>query len=271
MADSIIARIWNGFTIGQRKADGFVNATALCKAHNNATKEDKRINDWLSSARTCKTLYHLAVKLGLAKDDSSNKSNAEISALAQQQAFWGLVVVVKGGVSAGTWIHPKLAVRFAIWLSDDFGFLVEEWVEEWLTTGKNPVATYQARQDIIRSLIPSKPFTWQKRYKDEFWEHLHRLAKYKQGNPQCAKFINRHIYGYFDKDVRDRLDEVNPLIDGRRKNKQHQHFDGDLLTALQTHIIEVIAIMESNISLTDFENAMDAKFKKIYHLKIPGF
>jgi hypothetical protein len=35
----------------------------------------------------------------------------------------------------GTWIHPKLAIRFGIWLSDEFGYLVEEWVEQWLTAG----------------------------------------------------------------------------------------------------------------------------------------
>ncbi|MCC5609732.1 KilA-N domain-containing protein [Nostoc sp. CHAB 5834] len=39
----------------------------------------------------------------------------------------------------GTWIHPKLAIRFGIWLSDEFGYLVEEWVEQWLTTGQSPI------------------------------------------------------------------------------------------------------------------------------------
>lgn len=40
----------------------------------------------------------------------------------------------------GTWLHPKLSVRFAMWLSVDFGYQVEIWVQEWMTTGKNPVA-----------------------------------------------------------------------------------------------------------------------------------
>jgi KilA-N domain len=38
----------------------------------------------------------------------------------------------------GTWIHPKLATRFAIWLSDEFGYAVECWVEEWMTTAIAP-------------------------------------------------------------------------------------------------------------------------------------
>ncbi|BAT56824.1 KilA-like protein (plasmid) [Nostoc sp. NIES-3756] len=39
----------------------------------------------------------------------------------------------------GTWIHPKLAVRFGIWLSDEFGYQVEQWVEEWVLKGQSTV------------------------------------------------------------------------------------------------------------------------------------
>jgi KilA-N domain len=41
-------------------------------------------------------------------------------------------------VARGTWLHPKLATRFGIWVSDEFGYLVEEWVEQWLTAGLEP-------------------------------------------------------------------------------------------------------------------------------------
>jgi hypothetical protein len=53
-----------------------------------------------------------------------------------------LVVLVTSGPNKyrGTYIHPRLSTRYAIWLSDDFGDLVEEWVQSWMTTGHNPVA-----------------------------------------------------------------------------------------------------------------------------------
>lgn len=52
----------------------------------------------------------------------------------------------------GTWIHPKLAIRFGIWLSDEFGYLVEEWVEQWLTTGQSPINS-DALQATITAVL----------------------------------------------------------------------------------------------------------------------
>jgi len=50
-----------------------------------------------------------------------------------------LYQVFRGSPSngGGTWIHPKLAIRFGIWLSDEFGYLVEQWVSEWLVNGQS--------------------------------------------------------------------------------------------------------------------------------------
>lgn len=129
---------------------------------------------------------------------------------------------------------------------------------------------YQTRQQIIESLVPAKPLTWQKRYEDEFWQHLYRLTKYKQGNPQCAKFINKHIYNYFEKDVRDRLDEVNPLIFGKRKRKQHQHLEGFFLDSLLLQIVKVVTLMKSATCLEHFEQLMTASFCGIEQHTIPG-
>ena len=49
-----------------------------------------------------------------------------------------LVEIIQGGKpeSQGTFVHPKLALRFGIWLSDEFGYMVEQWFEEW-ATGKS--------------------------------------------------------------------------------------------------------------------------------------
>lgn len=50
-----------------------------------------------------------------------------------------LVRVVNGGNSYGTWLHRKLALRFAQWLSPDFAIWVDEKIEELLTTGKTKI------------------------------------------------------------------------------------------------------------------------------------
>ena len=47
--------------------------------------------------------------------------------------------VKKGGTNQGTWLHPRLAVRFAMWVNDDFSLQVEDWVQEWFATKQNPI------------------------------------------------------------------------------------------------------------------------------------
>jgi hypothetical protein len=39
------------------------------------------------------------------------------------------------GDNSGTWVHRKVALRLAQWLSPDFAIQVDDWVEELLTTG----------------------------------------------------------------------------------------------------------------------------------------
>ncbi|NES03515.1 MAG: KilA-N domain-containing protein [Okeania sp. SIO2F4] len=43
------------------------------------------------------------------------------------------------GKNQEVWIHPKLAVSFAMWLSPEFEMMVSEWVEQWLFAGQKPV------------------------------------------------------------------------------------------------------------------------------------
>jgi hypothetical protein len=124
------------------------------------------------------------------------------------------------------------------------------------------------RSEIIASLVPSVPTIWKSRYSSDFWQNLERLTGYKQGNIQCAKFINSHIYDYFDEDVRERLEKVNPLVAGKRKNKQHQHFDGELLAALEQHIFTVLQLMQATNSINDFEGLMIGRFRGSYQLSL---
>lgn len=119
MAKDIIAHQINGLTIGQRNTDGYVNATRLSKAYEQQTGKRRDVHKWLTSKRTQEMIAHLSS--------------------VTQIGVTGLYQVIQGGVPElqGTWIHPKLATRFAIWLSDDFGLMVENWVESWMTKGKD--------------------------------------------------------------------------------------------------------------------------------------
>ena len=41
-----------------------------------------------------------------------------------------------GSSSVGTWAHPKVAIRFAQWCSNEFAIQVDFWIDELLTKGK---------------------------------------------------------------------------------------------------------------------------------------
>jgi hypothetical protein len=114
-----ISRVLDGESVDQRQQDGYVNATQLCKAHRQRTGERKDPNDWLKTN---------TAKLAIAK--LSVVTNILVTELTE---------VKQGGKYQGTWIHPRLAVRFAMWLSEDFSLQVEDWIHEWLSSGYNPI------------------------------------------------------------------------------------------------------------------------------------
>lgn len=133
---SIISRNVNGLAVGQQEGNGYINATRLTQAHKQSTGQRRDVANWLNNKRVQETVSHLSAVTGIP--------------------VTGLYQVVQGGTpeKQGTWIHPKLATRFAMWLSDDFGLMVEEWVQSWSTKPtKTPVALPQDYKEALKALI----------------------------------------------------------------------------------------------------------------------
>jgi hypothetical protein len=105
--------------VSQRESDGYINASKLAKAYEKQTGKYKNPNSWFENDRTNQYLELLSDKTGI-----------EVYNLFQK----------KGIEKDETWLHPKLAISFAMWLSPEFELMVSEWVEKWLFTGQNPVA-----------------------------------------------------------------------------------------------------------------------------------
>ena len=133
----IIAHNISEISVGQRKVDSYINATALATAHRKATGRKRDVSDWLNNKRVQEALKHLS-------------SNTGIEAHELYQVFQGSPE--NGG---GTWLHPKLSVRFAMWLSDDFGFQVENWIETWMTDRQNPIAVENQQADQLPMILPT--------------------------------------------------------------------------------------------------------------------
>lgn len=98
----------NECVVQQRSSDGYINATALCQA------AGKRWHNYLREEPTGHFLRALAAKIQISVKDL----NQEVSSL--------------DGIPC-TWVHPKVAIHLAQWLSAQFAVQVTEWVYDWMS------------------------------------------------------------------------------------------------------------------------------------------
>jgi len=111
MASSkFITHLLEGVQVDQRFKDGYLNATKLSKAFLAKTGKRREPSEWLSNKDTKSMVAHLSRSTGIPGDR--------------------LTVLIKGGPNEyrGTYLHPRLAVRFGIWLDNDFGLAVEDFI-----------------------------------------------------------------------------------------------------------------------------------------------
>lgn len=123
--------------VNQRAADGYINATAMCRA------VGKKLGHYLENKTARAFLEELSSDIGIP--------------------ISGLVVVIKGGPSAaqGTWVHPDVAINLGQWCSPKFAVAVSKWVREWLTNTMTPnsLPAHIQRYMINRAEIPPTHFS----------------------------------------------------------------------------------------------------------------
>lgn len=124
--------------IQQRIMDGYINATALCKACG------KNLADYTRLKTTKEFVEELSSDMGFP-----------ISSLIQ---------MVRGGnpLLQGTWVHPQVAINLAQWASPKFAVAVSKWVFEWMNcnipNSKN-LPYHLQRYLINRTEIPPTHFS----------------------------------------------------------------------------------------------------------------
>jgi len=112
-------RSYDGTPISRRTTDGYVNATAMCKANG------KRWSDYRESDRADKYLQALASVTGISVN--------------------GLIDTKIGGSNGGgTWVHPQVAVDLARWISAPFAV----WMDGWFLEAGNPVSAPEDRNSV---------------------------------------------------------------------------------------------------------------------------
>ncbi|MCE4053879.1 KilA-N domain-containing protein [Pseudomonas sp. Au-Pse12] len=157
-------------------ADGWINATLA------AARFDKAPNDWLRLGSTAEYIEKLASRM--------NESNTGKSRIT-------LVTTRRGNTAnSGTWLHPKLAVKFARWLSVDFEIWCDEQIDA-LVRG-DQANWQQARQQSAvgyRGLCDALAIAYEENGKTPQRHHFINEAK----------LINQVITGQFAGRNRDEL------------------------------------------------------------------
>ena len=117
---ALVSRSWNGTPISRRTTDGYVNATAMCKANG------KQWNDYWRTDRATAYLEALCTETGIPVSS--------------------LCLSLKGGSHQGTWVHPQVAVDLARWISAPFAVWMDGWFLESIQQAQpTPVETTPPR------------------------------------------------------------------------------------------------------------------------------
>jgi hypothetical protein len=108
------SRTWNGVDIQRRPTDGYVNATAMCKAYG------KRWENYHRNERTQQ--YIQALGKSMAETDCG-------AAVARNRVTGEpiLIETIQGGPPhlQGTWVHLRIAVDLARWLHPEFAVMMD--------------------------------------------------------------------------------------------------------------------------------------------------
>lgn len=109
--------------------DGWIDATNAVK------KFEKRLDHWLESQDTKDYMSALSKSLGFNSPD-----------------FGELKITKRGRYGSGTWLHPKLAVRFSQWLNAYFAVWCDEQIERILRGGVAQTIALPRAQNTLEAL-----------------------------------------------------------------------------------------------------------------------
>lgn len=109
------------------RSDGYVNATQIAKA------AGKKVNHWGVLDSTQELIEQLSTEAGIPAS--------------------GLITIIKGGnnkTAQGSWIHPKLAIHFAMWCSPSFALQVSNWILELGLTGRVELGKEKSSAELVK-------------------------------------------------------------------------------------------------------------------------
>lgn len=226
-----------GHHVPQKRDNGYLNATVLCKA------AGKKINDYRRLLATKAFLNELSPETGIPVSE--------------------LIQVFKGGLPEfqGTWVHPMVAINLGQWLSPKFAVRVTFIVHDWMDG-------FRVRQ-AIDQVVGLVPHEWEKRFPDELYILIYELhgwewkGRTKNTNQQCGRITNKWVWDVLAPGLREELEHRNPMRLGERRDKHHQYLTEQIgIPTLVKHIDRLIILMKGARSWEQFEMNAEHAFRK---------
>lgn len=145
--NQIMKREFYSSEVSQRTKDSFFNATDLLKSYNLVSGKQKVMAEFWSNKNTGEFIE--ALESELIKDNVGN-------------SLYLKTYETTRGNGGGTWMHPYLFVKFAMWLSPELEVKIIKWVYDNLIEYRNQAGDYYREMcDVItqkyQDFYESKP------------------------------------------------------------------------------------------------------------------
>lgn len=118
--NQVMLRPMGCFSVEQRTRDGMFNATALLRQWNESVGEKKEIKKFFENQNTKEFISAL-----IEEENLDGEKSAYVKSKASR------------GNNAGTWMHPILFVKFAMWLNPRFEVKVIKFVYDQMIAYRN--------------------------------------------------------------------------------------------------------------------------------------
>lgn len=172
--NQVMVRKMGVFEVQQRTSDGFFSATSLLKLWNDTFSDEKRsLDNFWKITNLDKLMSEIA-------ENEMNFKSVEFTELKNM-----LSKTQRGKVNGGTWMHPYLFIKFAMYLSPKFEYHVIKFVSDEMIKYRNMAGdAYRRLAEAISGLVG----------KDRMKEFM----------PQVAKAVNLIVFGNHESNERNK-------------------------------------------------------------------
>lgn len=125
------------FSVKQRTKDGFFCATELLRQWNEAMEQKKELKKFFENQNTKEFILAL-----IEEEDLDGEKSAYVKSKASR------------GNNAGTWMHPILFVKFAMWINPRFEVQVIKFVYDQMIAYRNEAGdSYKELASAVSKLV----------------------------------------------------------------------------------------------------------------------